>query len=213
MVDTVVLQPPRIRTRIFIDFWNFSLELRRREDAFRIDWRPIGNLLTREAVTIIDPALIPSYEAMHIYGSYDPNKQNDVKFRNWFTNWLDKQPGHVTRLFPRQKKKAYPKCPVCYNEIPQCPECNADMRGTEEKGVDSHIVKDMIALAWEQAYDVAVLVSADRDFVPVAEFLQTKGIKVVHGAFPPKGSELSQKCWGTLDLWKLSNQFRQALGP
>ena len=82
------------------------------------------------------------------------------------------------------------------------------MRGTEEKGVDTRIVTDMISLAWSDAYDVTVLVSADRDFVPVAEFLQTKGIKVVHGCFPPKGSQLSQKCWGNLNLIKLMPSFR-----
>jgi tripartite-type tricarboxylate transporter receptor subunit TctC len=40
------------------------------------------------------------------------------------------------------------------------------------------------------------LISADRDFVPVGEFLQSKGIKVIHGCFPPIGSHLTQKCWG-----------------
>jgi uncharacterized LabA/DUF88 family protein len=30
----------------------------------------------------------------------------------------------------------------------------------------------MMSLAWSGGYDVAVLVSADRDFVPVAEELQ-----------------------------------------
>ena len=30
---------------------------------------------------------------------------------------------------------------------------------------------------------IAVLASADRDFVPVAEFLQNEGLKVVHGCF------------------------------
>ncbi len=83
------------------------------------------------------------------------------------------------------------------------------MRGTEEKGVDTRIVADMISLAWANAYDVAVLVSADRDFVPVTEFLQTKGIKVMHGAFPPNGSELSQKCWGHFDIAPLMPQFKK----
>jgi hypothetical protein len=145
-----------IRVRIFVDFWNFSLELRRRDDNFRLDWKPIGQLLTKEAVAIVDSTSAAAYEAMHIYGSYDPDKANDVKFRNWFSNWLDKQPGHVVRLLQRQKKKGYPKCPACHNEATHCSSCGADMRGTEEKGVDSHIVKDMIALAWENAYDVAV---------------------------------------------------------
>ena len=53
---------------------------------------------------------------------------------------------------------------------------------------------DMISFAWADNYDVAVLVSSDRDFVPVAEFLETRGIKVVHGAFPPKEADLIRKC-------------------
>jgi uncharacterized LabA/DUF88 family protein len=81
------------------------------------------------------------------------------------------------------------------------------MRGTEEKGVDTRIVTDMISLAWANAYDVAVIVSSDRDFVPVAEFLQTKGIKVIHASFPPKGSELSQKCWGNFPVPALMTAF------
>ena len=46
----------------------------------------------------------------------------------------------------------------------------ADMRGTEEKGVDTHIATAMISLAWIDNYDVGVLVSSDRDFIPVVEF-------------------------------------------
>ena len=55
---------------------------------------------------------------------------------------------------------------------------------------------DMISVAWADTYDIAVLVSSDRDFVPVAEFLESRGIKVIHGAFPPTGAHLTQKCWG-----------------
>ena len=51
------------------------------------------------------------------------------------------------------------------------------MRGTEEKGVDVRMATDMISLAWADNYDTAVLVSLDRDFVPVAEFLETRGIE------------------------------------
>ncbi|WP_419936862.1 NYN domain-containing protein [Candidatus Palauibacter sp.] len=39
------------------------------------------------------------------------------------------------------------------------------MRGTEEKGVDVRMATDMISLAWVDNYDIAVLVSSDRDFV------------------------------------------------
>ena len=202
----------KFRIRIFIDFWNFSLALREHDDTFRVNWTPIGNLLTKEAGRIIDTNTIASFEGMHVYGSYDPNKPEDAKLKNWFSNWLDKQPGIHTTILPRQRKKGYPKCPKCHKETTHCVACGSDMRGTEEKGVDTSIVKDMISLAWVNAYDVAVLVSADRDFVPVADFLQSKGVKVIHGAFPPKGSDLSQKCWGNFDLTKLMPQFRKSSG-
>lgn len=198
---------PRLRVRIFVDFWNFSLELRRQNSAFLTDWSKIGQLFAVEAAKLSDPNSHCTFEGMHVYGSFDPNKPQDSKLRHWFTNRLDKMPGVHVALLERQQKKGYPKCPACQTEAAACTQCNADMRGTEEKGVDTRIVADMISLAWANAYDVAVLVSADRDFVPVAEFLQTKGIKVIHGCFPPKGSHLSQKCWASLNIRNLMEAF------
>lgn len=203
----------RLRVRIFVDFWNFSLSLRDQDDSFRVDWKPIGQLLTIEAGKLVDPTAHAVYEGMHVYSSIDPNKSQDTKLRNWLTNSLDKMPGTHVLVQERQKKRSFPKCPSCQHDVKICPQCSSDMRGTEEKGVDTRIVTDMISLAWSDAYDVAVLVSADRDFVPVAEFLQTKGIKVVHGGFPPKGSHLSQKCWGNLNLIKMMPAFRLADRP
>ena len=45
-----------------------------------------------------------------------------------------------------------------------CCHCGVQLSLTEEKGVDVAIATDMIKLAWEDAYDWAVLVSSDRDF-------------------------------------------------
>ncbi len=72
--------------------------------------------------------------------------------------------------------------------------------GTEEKGVDVRMATDMISLARADNYHIAVLVSSDKDFVPVFEFLQRKGIKVIHGAFPPKGAQLTRECWGSIPI-------------
>lgn len=174
------------------------------------DWRPLGPLLAREAGALVDPSQAWSFEGMNVYGSFDPEKKQDAKLRNWFSSVLDRMPGVRVVLVERQRKRGYPKCPACQAEAQRCTTCGEDMRGTEEKGVDTRMVADMISLAWADAYDVAVLVSADRDFVPVAEFLETKGIKVIHGAFPPVGSLLSQRCWGHIDIAKLMHQFRRA---
>lgn len=201
--------PVPLRIRVFVDFWNFSLSLRDADSSFKIDWQKIGVALAKEAGSIVDPDVPVIYEGMHVYGSYDPGKAHDAKLKHWFTNTLDKMAGINVVLQERQRKKGYPKCPSCQSEVTVCAVCGADMRGTEEKGVDTRIATDMISLAWANGYTCAVLVSSDRDFVPVAEFLQTRGIKVVHGAFPPSGSALTQKCWAHLNLPRLRSAFQR----
>ena len=171
----------------------------------------MGSFSRSNAGRLIDATAQPSFEGMHVYGSFDPAKPQNPKLRHWFANTLDKLPGRpVALLLERQRKMSYPCCPACQGEAQKCAYCGADLRGTEEKGVDTRVVTDSMSLAWANAYDAAVLVSADRDFVPVAEFLQTRGLKLVHGAFPPSGNHLSQKCWGHLNLVKLMPSFQKA---
>ncbi len=83
------------------------------------------------------------------------------------------------------------------------------MRGTEEKGVDIRIATDMFRLASVDNYDAAVLLSSDKDFIPLVEFLETRGIKVLHGAFPPQGSHLSRACWDTINLRAIREEFKR----
>lgn len=206
---TAASAPTRLRVRIFIDFWNFTLSVRAHDAQFKIDWQKLGPLLSAETGKLVDLSTPSHYEGMHVYGSYDPAKPNDSKLRHWFTNTLDRMPGVNTVLLERQRKRNYSKCPHCQIETVTCHACGKDMRGTEEKGVDTRLATDLIRLAWESNYDAAVLVSADRDFVPVADFLQTKGMKIIHGAFPPNSSQLSQKCWGNLNLPSLMPSFKR----
>ena len=199
----------RIRVRVFVDFWNYELSMKGADPEFLTDWRTVGPILANEAAKIVGNPAIVEFQGINVYGSYDEKNPNDQKFRRWFTTVLDTFPGVHVSLVPRQKKASGPKCPRCHEVVHRCPACSSDMRGTEEKGVDTRIVTDIMSLAWADNYDVAVLVSADRDFVPVAEFLQTRGIKIIHGAFPPKGALLTQKCWASLNLPALRGAYRR----
>jgi uncharacterized LabA/DUF88 family protein len=196
-----------VRIRIFIDFWNFSLTIKGNDSTFKTDWAKIPALLTQGAQNLLGTPCV--YEAMHVYGSYDKTKSEDAKFKNWFSNSLDKMPGVHTVMLERQRKRSFPKCPHCYSEVQSCAACSKDMRGTEEKGIDSQIVTDLVSLAWSNGYDVGILVSADKDFVPAANLLQSRGIKIIHGAFPPNGSHLTKQCWGSVDVGKLMPQFQR----
>ena len=204
----------RVRVRVFIDFWNFDISMRQRgfySDDYSVDWRALGPCLASHAQRIVDDTALATYQGMNIYGSHDPNNPRDDGLRRWMSNTLSKFPGIDTIMVPRRYKQEGPKCPMCHKEVRQCPDkgCGADMRGTEEKGVDTRIATDLISLAWDGNYDAAVLVSSDRDFVPVVEFLGKRGIKIVHGAFPPSASELTQACWGNINIPEIRNEFRR----
>ena len=199
----------RNRVRVFIDFWNFQLSVNRLDRDFQIDWRRVGEVIANEASLIADPSNTLAYQGTNVYGSFDPRGGRDANLRRWASNTLSRFPGMNVSMIPRQRRRSAPRCPSCYEHVSQCPNCGADMRGTEEKGVDTRIVTDMIGLAWADNYDVAVLVSSDRDFGPVVEFLENRGIKTIHGAFPPLGSELTQTCWGNIPLPSLMDRFRR----
>ena len=167
-----------VRVSIFIDYWNFVSSLNECETRFQSDWTKVSGVIMA-AVQALDqslPARRYVYQGMRVVGSFDPDTEAGRKSKNWATNFLSSRvPGCTVHFVERQRKKAGPKCPACHDVVHLCPACSADMRGTEEKGVDTRIATEMISYAWENAYDIAAVVSADRDFVPVVEFLQTKG--------------------------------------
>lgn len=208
MASDDLVQSPRHKVRIFVDFWNYTLSMRGVDADYRTDWSKLGPVLSQAATSIVDANAIGEYRGLNFYGSYDPASEKERKHHRWATTVVDRFPGVKVSIVQRQKKRSPPSCPVCHSAVEKCPSCNADMRGTEEKSVDVRMATDMISLAWADNYDIAVLVSSDRDFVPVAEFLETKGIRVIHGAFPPMGAQLSAKCWGSIDIGKLRDQFQ-----
>ena len=204
-----LIHGPRYRVRVFVDFWNYTLLMKDVDGSHRTDWSKIGPVLAQAAAVIVGSEGVSEYQGLNFYGSYNPSTEPGRNLHGWAKNVVGTFPGVSVSMVPRKKKKSPPVCPACHVSVGTCKECGSDMRGTEEKGVDVRMATDMISLAWVKNYEIAVLVSSDGDFVPVAEFLETKGIKVIHGAFPPKGAQLSTKCWGKIDVALLRNKFRQ----
>ena len=201
----------RVRVKVFVDFWNFQLSLNALpgERRFQADWKVLGNCLAQAALGVVEQQAQLVYQGMDVYGSYGEGDAN-VRLRNWAEHTLATFPGVHVEMLPQRKVRNGPTCPSCHETIRRCPACQSDMRGMEEKGVDTRLTTAMISLAWIDNYDVALLVSSDRDFVPVVEFLETRGKKVVHGAFPPAAAELTRKCWGHIDVPAIRERFRRA---
>jgi len=67
--------------------------------------------------------------------------------------------------------------------------------GYIEKGVDILLATDMVSLAFRNAYDTAILVSGDSDYVPVVEEIQQLGKRVENASFKRTSSyELRNVC-------------------
>jgi uncharacterized LabA/DUF88 family protein len=198
------------RIRVFVDYWNFQISLNRHEaDArkvtdyrFRINWPALGPWLAQKAAQVVKMPHF-SFDGVIVYTSHDPLTEQGSKFRRWAMTWLDLQPGVKVECLER-KRKAPPKCPHCLNDILICPHphCKKPMTAKEEKGVDTLIATDMIRLAWEDAYDLAVLATSDRDLIPAVDFLGQKGRRVIQAGFPPLGSDLARSCWAAFDVFR-----------
>lgn len=68
-----------------------------------------------------------------------------------------------------------------------------------EKGVDVTLAVDMVALAYSNVFDIAILVSGDADFVPAIRAVQDFGKKVTNVCFPKtKCFHLNQICNETI---------------
>ena len=209
---------PVPRVRVFVDYWNFQLSLNERESKsrrsadyrFPIRWSDLGPWLASKACAAIGMSA-HSFDGVIIYTSYDPRSATGAKFNKWATTWLDRQPG-VTVACRDRKPKSFPRCPTCHREIEFCPhaDCGKKIVSTIEKGVDTLIATDMIRLAWEDAYDLAVLATSDRDLIPAVEFLNLKGRKVVQAGFPPAGLDLATKCWASFDVYALRHEIERA---
>lgn len=204
---------PKPRVRVFIDYWNLQLTLNGRgsevtgqEDTrFKLKWAYFPRWAASKAAEVAAVSEF-TYEGAIIYTSYSPKA--DPTYKNFVLNWLNRQPG-IQVVALERRPKALPKCPTCHEQIETCPKCNSRIEAMTEKGVDTAIATDMIRLAWENAYDVAVLVSSDGDLVPAVQFLDQKGRKVIQAGFPPSGGYLAKSCWAHFDLFKLREEFRR----
>jgi uncharacterized LabA/DUF88 family protein len=181
-----------------VDFWNFTLSIAEHSGRqYRLDWKKVSPLLIAEAQSLTGLQL--QFEETIVYLSYDPRTANGKNLRNFAINTLDHFPGIRVVDKPR-KPKAPPFCSTCHKPITDCPHCGTRLDRTGEKGIDTAIVTDMISLAWADAWEVAILVSSDRDFIPMVDFLTTKGLRVINAYFPPKGKHLARVCWANIDL-------------
>jgi uncharacterized LabA/DUF88 family protein len=192
------------KTMIFVDYWNFQLSMSNRanENIF-LKWELLPKWFITKAQELFDTRL--TFQGIKLYLSFSPA---DTGLKKW-ANKIDGFPGFGVIAKERRPAK-FPRCPKCYQFVDTCPHCSGSMTSTIEKGVDTALVTDLLGLAWEHAWKVAILITSDRDFIPAVEMVQRKGYRVINGFFPPAGAELARTCWASFDLSPVIDELRLA---
>lgn len=193
------------RTRVFVDFWNFQLAWNERAGRSGCDWPRLPARLAARASQVLAAGGVTSdvsLEETLIYASVRPGLP-DANLRRWLTTFLDRQPGFRVKIRERRPRSHEIHCRQCGADTLACPSCGSPFERAPEKGVDSAIVTDLLSLAVEGAFELAILVTSDADMIPAVEWVQARGLKVVNAAWAGHGYDLMGACWGSFQLDEL----------
>ncbi|MBX7259385.1 MAG: NYN domain-containing protein [Candidatus Hydrogenedentes bacterium] len=148
-----------MRVEIFLDGSNFYNGLRQQFGKGQYD---VGKLVNR---ILANRTLV---RLNYYIGAIDPNRDaNGAAAQGRFLRAVQHLPFPV-RLFtsPLRYLSTWPSVPPV------------------EKGVDTKIVEDLIVGAFDQRYDVAILLSGDQDFVEVVRLLHSRFPVQLETCFP-----------------------------
>lgn len=201
-------------TRIFIDFWNFSLHWNERASK-RCDWLKLPNELLREAASLLRQvgSMEPlDLEETIVHASVKASP-SEARLKQWLTGFLDHQPSFRVKIRQRGTRPGGIWCNNCKQQIAHCPNCDTEFERAPEKGVDAALVTDLLTLASADKFSLAILVTADADLIPAVEWIQDRGLKVVNATWSGHGYELAGTCWASFHLDKLIPALERSDSP
>ncbi len=141
----------RGKTICFID--NANIFHGQRDEGWKIDWRKFGRYL-EESGEIWQTYFFASYQ--------EPMASEQEAFFLFLKESLRWE----LKLYALGKRTA------------SCRNCGHEATQPVEKGVDVGIATRMLTLAMNQAYETAILVAGDRDYLETVQFIKGLGLRV-----------------------------------
>jgi hypothetical protein len=175
---------------IFIDGQNFYRSLLRYDENLRVDYDRLATWITQ---AVGGPSAM--FGGAYYYVGVSPDAPALVEN---FLKGLELRPGYFVKREGRVRRNG------------RCPSCGADYEYTTEKRVDTRLVADLIHYAANGAYEAAVLVSGDDDFVPAVEAVNALGKQVWVATWSAEelSSDLRVRCFGQIRLADGISAFR-----
>jgi uncharacterized LabA/DUF88 family protein len=223
----------------FIKTWNGVVHGGDRPLQHDVDWQMLPEVLLEEIGTWLTKARkAPQalvYRGMHVYGTlfedsyftlletmlqHEQNAPNKLSLpirlrKETIDKWREENElykGELTRQISNVTGcvmvPIYRRTPR-EDQLSSCQYTSGGIPIAPEKMLDTFIATDLIGDATFDAYDIALIVSEDSDFVPAVEFVQEMRSKqVVHIGFGSYNNDLRGACRHRIDLGK-GNAFRQ----
>jgi hypothetical protein len=175
---------------IFFDGQNFYRSLQRFDETLRVDYDRLATWITQAVGG--PPAM---FGGAYYYVGVSPDAPVVVEA---FLKGLELRPGYFVKRDRRVRRSV------------RCPACGTENEYTTEKRVDTRLVADLIHFAANGAYDAAVLVSGDDDFVPAVEAVNALGkqVWVATWSADDLSSDLRVRCFGHIHLSDGVSTFR-----
>jgi uncharacterized LabA/DUF88 family protein len=175
---------------IFFDGQNFYRSLQRFDENLRVDYDRLATWITQ---AVGGPTAM--FGGAYYYVGVSADAPQVVE---GFLKGLELRPGYFVKRDKRVRRSV------------RCPACGAENEYTTEKRVDTRLVADLIHYAANGAYDAAVLVSGDDDFVPAVEAVNALGkqVWVATWSADELSSDLRVRCFGHLHLSDGLGTFR-----
>ena len=169
-----------MKTMVFIDFQNFNINMQeyyKKNTQFikpRISYSKFSKELSNN-VHLDNINLIKTY----LFGYKPCNELMALTKYSSFYKWLN---GMKNKPYIEVIEGLQVIRPI--NKSVAIDINDSSTYVTEEKGTDVNIAVNMISKAYTNAYDVAILVSGDTDYVPVIKQLHNIGKTVILATFP-----------------------------
>jgi hypothetical protein len=167
---------------IFFDGQNFYRSLLRYDETLRVDYDRLASWITNQ---VGGPSAM--FGGAYYYVGVSAGAPPLVEA---FLKGLELRPGYFVKREPRVRRTG------------RCNVCSGEYEYTTEKRVDTRLVADLIHYAANGAYDAAVLVSGDDDFVPAVEAVNALGKQVWVATWSAEelSTDLRVRCFGHIHL-------------
>ncbi len=171
-----------MKVAIFFDGQNFYRSLLRYDESLRVDYDRLAAWITQQ---VGGPSALfcGAYYYVGISAAAPPLVEG-------FLKGLELRPGYFVKREPRVRRTG------------RCSHCGEEYEYTTEKRVDTRLVADLIHYAASSAFDTAVLVSGDDDFVPAVEAVNALGKQVWVATWSAEelSKDLRVRCFGQIHL-------------